>query len=127
MELLNRVTIKEKYGTGKSRSRKHISISDKCMYFTAQVVKDCGIRPGEFMHFLNEGDKWRFYTNDDSEGFLITPVVSKGGCHITHSVLCSRILKTTGFKNSKRFDVKETGQEQDKCKVYEIIPAKVIS
>jgi hypothetical protein len=124
MEIINKKSLAIKNNTGRSMQRYWIVVYNGHIYFTVAIVRDCSLKVGEFMHFMNEGKKWYFYTNDDKDGFAITPVVTKGGININNSALCRLIRRTMGYSETKtkKFKVVKTSLIQDKCPVYELVP-----
>lgn len=124
MEIINKKSIAIKNNTGRSLQRYWIVVYNGNIYFTVAIVRDCGLKVGEYMHFLNEDKKWYFFTNDDKDGFVITPVKTKGGVNVNNSALCRLIRRSMGYSENKtkKFRVEKTSMMQDKCPVYEIIP-----
>ena len=120
MEVINRKSIAIKNGSLRSKQRHYVAVTDATIYFTASVVRELGLSHNEFVHFMNEGDKWQFFVNDDEDGFRLTPRRNKGGLEITNSALCKLIQKSTGYTTSKNYFVVKTGGENDKCPVYEL-------
>jgi phage pi2 protein 07 len=120
MEIINKKSLVIKNGSLRSKQRQYITVTTRGIYFTAAISRMCELKEGEFMHFMNEGDKWDFFTNDDSDGFAITPVTSKKGFNINSSALASLIRKSTGYIHNKMYEVLPTGRVYDKCPVFEI-------
>ncbi len=122
MEIINKKSLQIRNNSGRSLQRRYVVIDDVKMYFTAALVREFELKEGEYMHFMNEGDKWQCFVNDDKDGFAITPCRNKGGVNVTNSALCRLILKSTNHKAPKQFSIIKTGATNDKCPVYEITP-----
>jgi len=45
----------------------------KIVFPKALVIK-CGLKLGEYIHFLNEDNEWMFYSSDNTDGFILTNV-----------------------------------------------------
>lgn len=122
MEIINKKSVSIRNNSGRSLQRRYVCVDNVKLYFTAALVREFDIKVGEYMHFMNEGDRWQFFTNDDEDGFLITPVRAKGGVHVSNSALCRLIQKSTGYTTNKNYEVLKTGSSHDGCQVYELKP-----
>jgi hypothetical protein len=120
MEVINRKSVSIINGTLRSRQRHYVKVNNSQLYFTAAVVRDLGIKEGDYVQFMNEGDKWQFFIDDNEDGFKLTPCRTKGGFDITSSALCKLIQKTTGYTTVKQYQVIKTGAENDRCPIYEL-------
>ncbi len=120
MNIINRKSKEVIVSGNRAVSRSYISIENGQIYFTAAISRICELQVGLFIHFLNEGSDWRFYVNDNPDGFKLTPVISKNGFHITSAGLTNLILKSTGFNKQKRFSVIPTDNYQDKCRIFSL-------
>lgn len=100
----------------------HINVDekDRNIYFTKPIVLLCGLKAGEYVHFLNDYTDWKFYSNDNTDGFRLSH--NKQCLRITNIALSRLILKTTGFNKKKHFYVKKTNMEVDKCPVFKLTP-----
>lgn len=121
MELVNKKSMAIKNGTGRAAQRHYVAVREKGLYFTVAIAREVPLRIGEYVHFMNEGNRWQFFVNDDKDGFPLTPVIKKGGFNITSSALAKLIQKTTGYTTTKNYEVRKTGGEQDKCPIFELI------
>ena len=121
MEIINKKSVSIKNNNARSLQRRHIVIDEVKLYFTAALVREFDLKVGEYMHFMNEGDKWQFFTNDDTDGFALTPVRLKGGINVNNTALCRLILKSTGYNPPKKYSVIKTNIMNDRCPVYEIV------
>ena len=108
--------------SGKSIAQNHINVNcgDKNIYFTKSIVLMCGLKPGEYVHFLNDYTDWKFYSNDNPDGFKLN--ANKVCLRITNIALARLILKTTGFNMKKNFYVKKTNIVIDNCPVFQLSP-----
>lgn len=120
MEIINKKSVSIRNNNGRSLQRRYVVVDENKLYFTAALVREFELKDGEYMHFMNEGDKWQFFTNDDTDGFLITPVRQKGGVHVSNTALCKLILKSTGHRPPKNFGVISTQIVHDKCPVFSL-------
>jgi hypothetical protein len=123
MQAINRKSKEVILNGGRSVQRTYISIeSNRRLYFARAAALLCGIELGLYIHFLNDGHVWRFYINDDPDGFKITPVNSKGGFHISSSGLVNMILKSWNLdlRHNKRVAVCKTNIIHDHLEVFEL-------
>ncbi len=125
MAIINRKTEALRGNYGRSETRAYISITEKCIYFTAAISRLCNLEVGLFVQFDNDGDNWNFFVNDDPDGFKLTPVTAKGGFHINNSALNKMILSSMGFHKEKRFAVIKTGTQVDGRPVFNLSVEKV--
>lgn len=108
-----------------------VRVRDESFMFSSSAEKMCELKVSEYMHFLNEGSEWFFYTSDNKDGFLIS-VRGKGrnGKYVGISV-CSHALvrlfrKSTGFSHATSFRIEKTNIIHDKCIVFKIDTVKPI-
>jgi len=59
------------------------------------------------MHFQNDGDRWYFYCNTDTDGFKITGRQGKNSAILCDASLVQLIKKRTGIEYSDKFLVEE--------------------
>jgi hypothetical protein len=90
------------------------------IYFNKGVVELCNLREDEYIHFINEGSEWMFYSSDNEDGFKLTR--NKSSLRITSAPLIRMILKSTGFHKEKKFLVEKTNIIKDKCDVFSMNP-----
>lgn len=123
MNVINKKSIEVVNNGGRAITRSYILVKEKSIYFTAAIARECGLEVGLYVHFINDESDWRFYVNDDPDGFKLTPKVWSGGFHISNTGLTKMILKSMGFNKEKRFAVIKTDLHVDKCPIY-ILSAK---
>ena len=122
MEVINRNNEKIILNGGRSVTRMYATVEKYRIYFTSTVGRICEMKEGLYVHFLNEGDMWQFYIDDNTDGFKLTPVRTKNGFHVTNAGLVNMILNSTGHKPFKKFEIAKTQNIQDKCIVYSMTP-----
>lgn len=120
MKLINRNSEEIIMAGGRSISRQYIIVEKYRIYFTAAATRVCRLKEGMFVQFLNEGDQWNFFINDDPEGFKLSPVRAKKAFNINNTGLSAMILKSMNFKDKKRFSVERTEIIQDHCPVFKL-------
>ncbi len=98
----------------------YVSIEDTRFYFTKASVRLCELQAGQYIHFLNDGSDWHFYTNDDPDGFLIAEGPRKRGVLVCNVALVRMFRKSTGFNHRISFYIKKTFAVYDKCPVFKI-------
>lgn len=106
-----------------------VRIEDTRFAFSIGAQGVCNLKEGEYVHFLNDGSEWRFYTNDDADGFklLREGKFSKKGAIISDIALVRMFRKSTGFSHSANFEIKKTNIIYDRCDVWEINTKKPIT
>lgn len=108
-----------------------VRVREEGFMFSTAAEKICEIKENEYMHFLNDGSEWHFYTSDNKDGFLISVrSKGKGGSYVGRSV-CSHALvrlfrKSTGFTHAASFKIEKTNIIHDKCNVFKIDTVKPI-
>jgi hypothetical protein len=120
MEIINRKSKAILMSTSRSKGRVYMTIKDKKVYFTVAVARMCELNENLFVHFINDENDWRFFVNDDADGFKMSFQKDRGGYFISNVGLVNMILSSYGFKNAKRFSVEQTDLFQDKCPIYKI-------
>lgn len=119
---MNKINLKSKevkLNNGRSLTRNYVSIEAGIrLYFTAAACRMCEITKGSRITFLNDGAEWRFYVDDDPDGFEATFPQKKGGAHVCNSGLVRMILSSWGFTKNKRASIKKTPQFHDSCPIY---------
>lgn len=81
---------------------------------------------GKFIQFINDGNEWSFYVNEDTDGFEAKRADKRGNSRRIHnSGLVVMILKSFGFKNSKIFYIEKTAMTKDNCPIFKMIINKV--
>lgn len=91
------------------------------IFFTKAIIFMCALKAGEYIHFLNEGKEWMFYSNDNPDGFKITKDAA-GLLQINSYPLNRMILRSCQFQLKHTFYIKKTGIEHDKCEVFKMMP-----
>lgn len=89
------------------------------IYFTKAIVMLCGLKAGEYIHFLNEDNEWFFYSNDNQDGFKIFNTASSM-LQLNSFPLSRMILKSCGYHLKHTFYIKKTGIVHDKCPVFKM-------
>lgn len=123
MELINK---KHKDITSNSRVDlvDYVRPDKKEFYFSAGCNVHLGIIPGLYVHFINDGDRWLFYLNTDTDGFLLlarqTAKAQKKSPIIVNLSLLKLFLKRTNCSAGSKFPVRQTQQKIKDCVVYEI-------
>ena len=123
MNVINRKTKEIRLQHGKFLNNQYLTIdAQHKIYITKGACTLCDLTINDYVHFLNEDDDWRFYVDDNADGFKPTPVATKGGVNINHKGLTRMILKSTGFPQGKRFYVQKTNTLHDRCPVFRLSP-----
>lgn len=94
-----------------------VTITEAGMYFPKQTAFIAGIKEGRYVHFINDGDYWAFFVNDDLDGF---PVTNTKGYLICNRTLSRLFLRSVKKKLRDRFYVVPTNAEHHGNKVWEI-------
>lgn len=82
--------------------------SEKAVYFSAGAANEFGLIPGLFIHFVNDGDKWFFYCNDDKDGFKLISRPGKNSTLICDASLVKLISKRTKVSIGAKFLITDT-------------------
>ena len=121
MNVINRKSKEVIESTAFKLKHIYVTMEEYRLYFTGGAVCFCELKAGEYVHFLNDGVEWRFYCNDDPDGFQLTPIRSKPGLHLTSAGLINMIRKSTGFKTGRKsFIIEKTGAMHDRCEVFRL-------
>ena len=120
MQQINRKSPQVIANNARVISRSYVVIDEGKFYFTAAMSRFLSLRVGLYIHFLNEGAEWNFYINSDEDGFKLTPVTNKGGFHITNSGLTKMVLKSMGYKTTKRLTVENTETQLEGMAIYRL-------
>lgn len=120
MNVINKKSISVVNNGGRAITRSYVMVSNKCIYFTAAIARECGLEVGLYVQFINDEAEWKFYVNDDPDGFKLTPNNWSGGFNIGNTGLTKMILKSMGFNKEKRLVVIKTDLYIDKCRIYEL-------
>lgn len=118
MNVINKKSIEVKNNGGRAITRSYVLVKEKCIYFTAAIARECELEVGLYVHFINDESDWRFYVNDDPDGFKLTPNNWSGGFNIGNTGLTKMMLKSLGFSKEKRLSVIKTDLQVDKCRIF---------
>jgi hypothetical protein len=121
MKTINRKSIEIVNGHKRAQQRLFVTVSDCSVFFSAAIVRMCGIQKDQYVHFMNDGNQWDFYVNDDPDGFKFT--FKRGHreeLKITNTALCKMILKSFGHAAGKRFGVHNTNRFLDNNPVFRL-------
>ncbi len=104
----------------------YVSFTDgERFYFTGAACDLCELTPGKYMHFINEGKDFSFYTNNDKDGFPLIADGKKRGCLISNSALGKYFTKAIQkYERLMKFYINKTSQEKNGCMVFEIFTEK---
>lgn len=91
------------------------------MFFSAGACREFGIQPGLFLHFVNDGDKWYFYCNDDKDGWALLGKEGKTSARIANASLIQLFLKRTGRAIPCKYRLMLTGSKMKGCALIEIM------
>lgn len=125
MELINRKhkdIVRQKSG-----GKVVVSLDEDGMYFSGAAVSLFGLKPGLFIHFMNDASEWKFIVNDDSDDF---PIVSKysartNGLTINSRPLVRLFTKNLPYKSIPNAYYMHWGEgEINGCRIIEIMTAK---
>lgn len=89
------------------------------IYFPNAVVLMCGLKVGNYIHFLNEGNEWMFYSNDNKDGFKIV-ITGDKLLQICSYPLSRMILKSCSYQFKHTFYVRQTKIIHDNCPVFKL-------
>lgn len=124
MKIINRFSTEVLVKKSRNQQRHFVTVGNRVVYFTVMTALFCGIKEGSFIQFMNEGNDWQFYVNDDTDGFVPIRVDSvkneKHSYRICNDGLVNMILSSTGFKKKKRFSVKKTELFQDRSPIFQL-------
>ena len=95
--------------------------TDRNLYFSAGASREFGLNAWEFMHFINDGDRWLFYTNSEPDGFKITIRAGKNAKLICDASLVALIKKRMFISEGTKFLLRATDAKMGESKVIEIL------
>jgi hypothetical protein len=107
----------------------YVTVTERYISFTAAAASRFGLKPKEYMHFLNDGGQWLFYTNDDKDGFeMIKDYKEKNiAVRIFSAALCNMIKKSVKPKEDVlRFYINKTERLYQGNYLCEILTDKTI-
>jgi hypothetical protein len=108
----------------KSRGSVYVSIiEDKEMYFTSRAAVELDLKVDKYLHFMNDGQEWKFYQNDNPDGFPLTAdsTANSYAVKVSSRGLIQMFRKSTGFTDKRvRLLLHHTDQIVNGCKVIEI-------
>lgn len=99
----------------------YMKVDTRNLYFSAGCNIELGIISGLFMHFINDGDRWLFYVNDDTDGFATTSVKNKSSCLVNNASLCAMFLKRTKSDIGNKFPIVISEKKINNSPIYEIL------
>ena len=122
MNVINRKSKAIAKNTNRNRNNTFITLDSIRIHITVATILMCDLKPGEYLHFLNDDDQWSFFSNDDPDGFKLTTSIGNSNFHITNTGLVNMIRKSTGFnsKGNKRYYVEKTNIMHDRCEVFRL-------
>lgn len=124
MKVINRKSIEVVNAGGRAVQRFYLTVADRQLIFTAAVVRFCELKPGSFVHFLNDAERWEFFVSDDPDGFKLVETSRNNqprkALRICSSGLVSMILTSNGFKKSKRFAIVKTDRMHDHAPIFRL-------
>jgi hypothetical protein len=80
----------------------------KQILFSVHAVRWLGLNEGLYVHFVNDGDDWYFYVNDDKDGFEVFSREGKTNMFLYNAHLVSLFLKRTGWPLRSKFLLEKT-------------------
>lgn len=96
-----------------------ISISEKGMYFPKNTSFTVGISTDQYIHFINDGEFWSFYVNQNKDGFPFSK--DKAGAYkIADRALARMFIRSTKRQPSDRMLIKATKAKHGASTIYEI-------
>lgn len=101
------------------------TVKEREVYFNKSFCITYGLKEGMFVHFINDGNNWKFFFNNDSDGFKVVKLKSRStGLMIFSAGLAHLFRKTTGYLGTRNYLIQKTMLEQQKNVVYSIVPIK---
>lgn len=94
-----------------------VTVTDKGLYFPKQTAFLVGLKEGQHVHFINDGDYWAFFINADTDGFAVT---NNNGYMVCNRTLPKMFVRSIKKKMRDRFYVVPTNSEKDGCRIWEI-------
>lgn len=98
----------------------------KSIYFSAGAAKKFGLSGGLYVHFMNDGDRWYFYCNSESDGFQLITNSHKNSVLICDASLVNLFLKRTRTSLGCKFLIQLTPNKLKGSPVMEICLNKPI-
>lgn len=95
---------------------------DESVYFSSAAVEEYGLFPGLYIHFQNDGDRWYFYCNNDTDGFLLCHQArrGKGASVIWNKALVKLFLKRSDVDLDKKYPFILTNAKLKSDHIFEI-------
>lgn len=122
---LNNPTIKAFSRGGKKVVQ--MRVSERQIAFTRPFCVSNKIVAGQYVHFINDGADWKFYINQDKDGFqLISDRHRRGGLILCNIALCHMLRKSTGMLSPASFPIEPTKMHQNGKQVFMIMTHKPI-
>lgn len=101
-----------------------VTFSPGRVYFTKTFCTANGLKDGQRMHFINEGPEWRFFVNDDPDGFPLVADSKGGALQIFSAPLVLLFRKSLGNVPLATYEIVQTKLEQGGKPVYMILTNK---
>lgn len=113
--------------TGSGRKVEMLSVKRGTVYFSRSFCVANKIKAGQFMHFINDDSDWKFFVNNDKDGFpLINDTKKNGALVIFNSALTHLIRRSTKKIGAVSFPIEGTVLEQGGKKIFMIMTHKPI-
>lgn len=89
--------------------------SNKKIYISSGAVTEFGLIAGLSLNFVNEGDMWLFYCDDNTDGFTLLERADKKGkdLHIYSNSLIALFQKRTRCSLPCKFPLTLTGSKYE--------------
>jgi len=96
-----------------------VTIFGKCLFFNKYLSMAAGLSVKKYAHFINEGDFWAFFVDENNDGFQFH-VDRTGAYRINSSGLLEMIKRSIKKNNGDRLLVRLSGAEHNGNKVFEL-------
>jgi hypothetical protein len=127
MELINLKSSKIKNYSSVSAT---MSINGNVVSLSSAVVKEFGLKAGQFVHFMNDGREWSFIANDDPDGFRLQKEnrTHRNGLKIFNAALCNLFKRSLQIKEEDmaKYYLTITDRIYKDCRVIEVLTSKPI-
>jgi hypothetical protein len=82
-----------------------VSINKKEIYFSAGACRKFNLKPDNYLHFVNDGEKIYFYQNKDKDGFKLIRRPTKNSFLIMDVSLVKYFIKQKQFSLPCSFEL----------------------
>ena len=128
MQVVNKNTPAIQAFSGGGIKTQQVRVTEKVLHFSRALCVTNRIHAGQFMHFINDGPDWKFYVNNDKDGFaLINDRWKKGALLLCSAALAHMIRKSTGKLGPVSFPVEPTRLYNEGKKVFMIMTHKPLA